>query len=106
MPFVILVLVGTSNALNLTDGLDGLAVGCTIFAVAAFSIISYVVGHAEFARYLSLGHIPEAGETVELTAFDPDELSAHPPRWLARVVRMDGRRIDILALTKLGAGDG
>jgi len=53
-----------------------------------------------------LGHIPEAGETVELTAFDPDELSAHPPRWLARVVRMDGRRIDILALTKLGAGDG
>lgn len=53
-----------------------------------------------------LGHIPAAGETVELTAFDPDELSAHPPRWLARVVRMDGRRIDLLALTQLGAGNG
>lgn len=53
-----------------------------------------------------LGHIPAVGETVELTAFDPDELSAHPPRWLARVVRMDGRRIDLLALTQLGAGNG
>ncbi|MGB3474199.1 MAG: hemolysin family protein [Mycobacterium sp.] len=53
-----------------------------------------------------LGHIPEAGETVELTAFDPDELSAHPPRWLARVARMDGRRIDLLELTHVEAGDG
>lgn len=53
-----------------------------------------------------LGHIPAVGETVELTAFDPDELSAHPPRWLARVVRMDGRRIDLLALTQLGTGNG
>ncbi|GFG84918.1 hemolysin family protein [Mycolicibacter algericus] len=52
-----------------------------------------------------LGHIPAAGETVELTAFDPDQLSAIPPRWLARVVRMDGRRIDLLVLTQLGAGD-
>lgn len=49
-----------------------------------------------------LGHIPAAGETVELTAFDPDQLSAIPPRWLARVVRMDGRRIDLLVLTQLG----
>ncbi|MDD7814607.1 hemolysin family protein [Mycobacterium sp. CSUR Q5927] len=53
-----------------------------------------------------LGHIPAAGETVELVAFDPDQLSAHPPRWLARVVRMDGRRIDLLALIQLGTGDG
>jgi CBS domain containing-hemolysin-like protein len=53
-----------------------------------------------------LGHIPAAGETVELTAFDPDQLSTHPPRWLARVVRMDGRRIDLLALIQLGAADG
>jgi len=53
-----------------------------------------------------LGHIPETGETVELTAFDPDELSAHPPRWLARVVRMDGRRIDLLELTHVEAGHG
>lgn len=62
VPFVVLVLVGSSNALNLTDGLDGLAIGCTLFAVAAFAVISYVVGHAEFARYLAIPHIPEAGE--------------------------------------------
>ncbi|MGV0626350.1 hemolysin family protein [Mycolicibacter minnesotensis] len=53
-----------------------------------------------------LGYIPAAGETVELTTFDSNELSAHPPRWLARVVRMDGRRIDLLALTRLEPGDG
>ena len=53
-----------------------------------------------------LGHIPTAGETVQLTAFDPDDQSGHPARWLARVVRMDGRRIDLLALTALGAVDG
>jgi len=53
-----------------------------------------------------LGHIPAAGETVELTAFEPDELSVSPPRWLARVVRMDGRRIDVLSLTQLRAADG
>lgn len=52
-----------------------------------------------------LGHIPAAGETVELTAFEPDELSARAPRWLARVVRMDGRRIDLLVLTRLGHAD-
>ncbi|KAA1432370.1 hemolysin family protein [Mycolicibacter arupensis] len=53
-----------------------------------------------------LGHIPAVGETVELSAFEPDEFSSHPPRWLARVVRMDGRRIDLLALTRIEAGRG
>lgn len=53
-----------------------------------------------------LGHIPETGEAVELTAFDPDDPSEHPARWLARVIRMDGRRIDLLALTELGSADG
>ncbi|MBU3758628.1 MAG: phospho-N-acetylmuramoyl-pentapeptide-transferase [Candidatus Omnitrophica bacterium] len=62
IPFVVFVLVGTSNALNLTDGLDGLAIGCMLFCIGAFSIVSYIVGHAEFARYLSISHIPEAGE--------------------------------------------
>lgn len=62
IPFVILVLVGSSNALNLTDGLDGLAIGCMLFAIGAFAIISYVVGHAEFASYLAIPHIKEAGE--------------------------------------------
>lgn len=62
VPFVVLVLVGSSNALNLTDGLDGLAIGCMLFAVGAFAIISYIVGHAEFASYLAIPHIKQAGE--------------------------------------------
>ncbi|OMB95784.1 hypothetical protein A5733_01225 [Mycobacterium sp. NS-7484] len=48
-----------------------------------------------------LGHIPENGEAVELTAFDPDGDPDRPVRWLATVVRMDGRRIDLLELTRL-----
>ncbi|SPX96048.1 CBS domain-containing protein [Mycolicibacterium chubuense] len=53
-----------------------------------------------------LGHIPDEGESVELTAFDPDGPIEDPIRWLATVVKMDGRRIDQLTLTKLGrAGD-
>jgi CBS domain containing-hemolysin-like protein len=59
-----------------------------------------------------LGHIPKPGEAVELTAFDTDGPMDDPVRWLATVVRMDGRRIDLLELTKQGrrgdsdAGDG
>lgn len=49
-----------------------------------------------------LGHIPENGESVELAAFDPDGDPDKPVRWLATVVRMDGRRIDLLELTSLG----
>ena len=50
----------------------------------------------------TLGHIPEEGESVELTAFDPDGPIEDPVRWLATVVKMDGRRIDQLRLTQLG----
>lgn len=49
-----------------------------------------------------LGHIPDTGEGVELTAFDPDNVVDDPVRWLATVVRMEGRRIDVLELTELG----
>jgi CBS domain containing-hemolysin-like protein len=49
-----------------------------------------------------LGHIPEEGESIELTAFAADGPLDDPVRWLATVVRMDGRRIDQLELTKLG----
>lgn len=51
-----------------------------------------------------LGHIPEAGESVELDAFDPDEPKEEPVRWRATVMHMDGRRIDLLDLTELGRG--
>ena len=53
-----------------------------------------------------LGHIPQAGESVELTAFDPDGDIDDPVRWLATVVAMDGRRIDLLELTELGRREG
>jgi CBS domain containing-hemolysin-like protein len=49
-----------------------------------------------------LGHIPKPGESVELTAFDPDGPLDDPVRWQATIVRMDGRRIDLLELTRLG----
>lgn len=52
-----------------------------------------------------LGRIPAQGDTVELTAFDPDSSPDRPPRWLATVARMDGRRIDLLDLVRL-EGDG
>lgn len=68
IPLVILVLAGTSNALNLTDGLDGLAIGCTLFATTAFAVITYVTGHADFAQYLAIPYVPEAGEVTVFCA--------------------------------------
>ncbi len=68
IPCCICVLVGTSNALNLTDGLDGLAVGCTIFAAGALGVLAYVTGHAQFARYLGVPHVPESGELAVFCA--------------------------------------
>ncbi len=62
VPFVVLVIVGSSNAVNLTDGLDGLATGCTIMVTGAFAILAYVVGHAVFSKYLFIQYIPGAGE--------------------------------------------
>ncbi|HTB12962.1 MAG TPA: hypothetical protein VK752_15375, partial [Bryobacteraceae bacterium] len=52
--FLILVMVGSSNAVNLTDGLDGLAIGLMVIAAGAMTVLSYISGHAEFARYLDL----------------------------------------------------
>jgi phospho-N-acetylmuramoyl-pentapeptide-transferase len=60
--FVVLVIVGSSNAVNLTDGLDGLAIGCTVIAAGALAVLTYVSGHATFADYLGLEHMPLAGE--------------------------------------------
>ena len=54
VPFVMLVVTGTSNAVNLTDGLDGLAIGVTAFSFVAFAILAYLSGHAVFADYLNI----------------------------------------------------
>jgi len=62
VPFVVLVIIGTSNGVNLTDGLDGLAIGPVMFASAAFALLSYLSGHASFAQYLQIVFVPEAGE--------------------------------------------
>ncbi len=60
--FVVVVIVGSSNAVNLTDGLDGLAIGCTVIAAGALAVLTYVSGHATFAQYLELQRMPLAGE--------------------------------------------
>ena len=69
VPFVIwvvFVLMGSSNAVNLTDGLDGLAIGCTIVAAGALAVLTYVSGNVVFADYLELQHMPKV---AELTVF-------------------------------------
>ena len=62
IPFACLVIVGTSNAVNLTDGLDGLAIGPYIVASVTYMIFAYVAGHSNFADYLHVQHIASAGE--------------------------------------------
>lgn len=64
--FVVLIIVGSSNAVNLTDGLDGLAAGCVVIAASALTVLTYVTGHATFAAYLGLIKNPYA---AELTIF-------------------------------------
>jgi len=62
------VIVGTSNAVNLTDGLDGLAILPTVMVGSALAVFAYVAGHAVFSRYLGFPHIPGAGELTVLCA--------------------------------------
>jgi phospho-N-acetylmuramoyl-pentapeptide-transferase len=62
IPFAVLVIVGSSNAVNLTDGLDGLAIGPTLVASFAYLILAYIVGHMTFAEYLQVMPVRGAGE--------------------------------------------
>ena len=62
----VFAIVGSSNAVNLTDGLDGLAIGCTLIVTLAFLVLTYVCGHAEISKYLQVPHVVGAGE---LTVF-------------------------------------
>jgi phospho-N-acetylmuramoyl-pentapeptide-transferase len=62
VPFGAFVIVGASNAVNLTDGLDGLAIVPTMIAAGCFAFIAYMVGNLTFATYLQLHHIPRADE--------------------------------------------
>ena len=67
-PFAALVIVGASNAVNLTDGLDGLASGCLSMAGLAYGMLAYVTSHAVLARYLNVYYTPLAGELSVLCA--------------------------------------
>lgn len=64
--FVAIVIVGSSNAVNLTDGLDGLAIGCTVIAAGALTVLTYVSSNYRWATYLEIQYIPKVGE---LTVF-------------------------------------
>ncbi len=64
VPFGVLVVTGASNSVNLTDGLDGLAIGPAMIAAASFAIISYLVGNAVYANYLQLHHVARADELM------------------------------------------
>jgi phospho-N-acetylmuramoyl-pentapeptide-transferase len=66
VPFVVLVVAGASNAVNLTDGLDGLAIGPTLVAASFYTIVVYLAGNANFSRYLQIVYVEGAGE---LTVF-------------------------------------
>jgi len=60
--FVVFLLVGSSNAVNLTDGLDGLAIGCVVITAGALTVLTYVAGHATLSQYLGVERFPPAAE--------------------------------------------
>ena len=62
VPLAVVVVVGASNAVNLADGLDGLAGGCLLFATGAMAALTYASGHSQWARYLQIAHVPGASE--------------------------------------------
>lgn len=66
IPFVMIVITASSNAVNITDGLDGLAIGCIVMTAITYTGMSYVTGHVRFAEYLGIYYLPEA---AELTVF-------------------------------------
>lgn len=66
LPLIILILIGSSNSVNLADGLDGLAIGLTLISASALTALTYVAGHAAFSSYLNIARVPQA---AELTVF-------------------------------------
>jgi phospho-N-acetylmuramoyl-pentapeptide-transferase len=66
LAFVALVIVGSSNSVNLTDGLDGLAIGCTLIASAALTALTYITGHRVLSDYLDIQFLPDVSELTIL----------------------------------------
>ena len=98
----VLTIVGSSNAVNLTDGLDGLAIGCTLIVSTVFLVMTYIAGHHRFAEYLQVPYVPGAGELTVFCAamfgaglgLSVVQLSSrtgfHGRHWLARARRRVG----------------
>ena len=68
VPFAMLVIVGSANAVNLTDGLDGLAIMPVMIAASALGIIAYAVGRVDFTQYLDVHYVPGTGEILVFVA--------------------------------------
>jgi len=68
VPFSILVIVGAANAVNLTDGLDGLAIMPVMIAAGTFGVIAYTVGRTDFTEYLDVHYVPDTGEILIFAA--------------------------------------
>ena len=66
LPWIVLILVGSSNAVNLADGLDGLAIGLTSISCAALTALTYIAGHINYSAYLNIAYVAQA---AELTVF-------------------------------------
>ncbi len=67
IPFAMVLLIGTSNAVNLTDGLDGLATGLVLMVGLTFAVLSYVTGRVDYAEYLQIPYLPGGGELAILS---------------------------------------
>jgi phospho-N-acetylmuramoyl-pentapeptide-transferase len=67
-PWVILVVVGSANAVNITDGLDGLAAGTVMIALSCFALIAYLVSNSVFANYLQIHHVANSGDIAVIAA--------------------------------------
>jgi phospho-N-acetylmuramoyl-pentapeptide-transferase len=67
-PFFFLVMAGSSNAINLTDGMDGLAIGCTITVALVYAIFAYSAGNSRIAEYLNIAYVPGVGELAIVCA--------------------------------------
>lgn len=68
LPFAMLVIVGSANAVNLTDGLDGLAIMPVMIAAGSLGVIAYAVGRTDFTEYLGINYVPGTGEILIFTA--------------------------------------
>ena len=68
VPFAMFVIVGAANAVNLTDGLDGLAIMPVMIAAGTLGIIAYAVGRVDLTQYLDVHYVPGTGEILNLCA--------------------------------------